>query len=237
MSNEGEKEYYIKNKRFLMRLFSAAIQIVKSIVIENFGEVKVEEFIPKARNDFEMLLPQIPYIGGKDNRLTEDLINSALLLPFLRFFEKEGLDFYEIGKLTYEIFEAFYKFIPPTDDIFSEEYINQDKENAKISKLRKYPGDWVFDFVEGDGETFTYGRDYFECGVYKFYKSQGAEHFMPIVCISDFAQARAYGYGLKRTQTIGNGAPICDFRYIKDGSTARVWPPDNLPELKKIQKK
>ena len=233
MPNKEEKEYYIKKKRSLVRLFDTAARIVKNILIENFGEAKVEEFIPKARKDFEMLLSQIPYVGGKDNKLTEELINTALLLPFLQFFEKEGLDFYEIGKLTYEIFEEFYKFIPPRDDIFSEEYLIQDKENAKISKLRKYPDDWVFEFVEGDGETFTYGRDYYECGVYKFYKSQGAEHFMPIVCISDFAKARAYGYGLKRTQTIGNGAPLCDFRYIKDGSTARAWPPDNLPEFKK----
>jgi len=233
MPNEEEEEYYIKKKRILMRLFDAATSIVKSILIENFGEAKVEELIPKARKDFEMLLPQIPYIGGKDSRFTEPLINSVILLPFLQIFEKEGLDFYDTGKLAYDLFEAFYKVIPQTDDLFSEKFINQEKENAKISKLRKYPGDWVYDFVESDGKTFTYGINHFECGVHKFYKNQGAEHFMPIVCINDFAQAQAYGYGLKRTQTIGNGAPLCDFRYIKDGSTARAWPPDKLPEFKK----
>jgi hypothetical protein len=45
--------------------------------------------------------------------------------------------------------------------------------------------------------------------------------------------ARAYGYGLARTQTIGNRTPLCDFRYIKNGSNPRGWPPDNLPEFKK----
>ena len=110
------------------------------------------------------------------------------------------------------MFELFYKLIPPSDNIFSEGYLHQLKENAKKSKLRNYKGDWVYDFIEGDGKTFTFGTTYYECGVFKFYKSQGAEEFMPIVCISDFAQAHAYGYGLKRTQTIGNGASICDFR-------------------------
>jgi len=135
--------------------------------------------------------------------------------------------------LTYELFEAFYKVIPPANDIFSEDYLIHLKENAKISKLRKYKGDWVYDFVESDGKTFTYGTDYSECGVFKFYQSQNAEHFMPIICLSDFAQAQAYGYGLKRSRTIGNGAPLCDFRYDKNGSTTRAWPPDNLPEFKK----
>ncbi len=233
MSNEKEKNYYIKKKRTLMRQFNAALTIVKDILIAKFSEEKFKEITTETRKDFKQLLPQIPYIGGKDNRITEELINSAILLPLLRIFEKEGLDFYEIGKLTYEIFEAFFKVIPPTDDIFSDKNINQEKEIAKNSKLRKYPGDWVFDYVEGDGKTFTFGIDFYECGVYKFYKSQGLEHLMPIVCISDFAQARAHGYGLTRTQTIANGASLCDFRYIKDGTIPRAWPPDNLPEFKK----
>ena len=146
----------------------------------------------------------------------------SILLPLLRIFEKNGLSFDEIGKLTYEIFEAFYKILPQTDDIFSEEHINQEREGAKRSKLRKYPGDWVYEFVEGDGKKFTWGVDYSECGVHKFYKSQGLEHLMPIVCIADFAIARQYGYGLTRTQTRAHGAPICDFRYIKDEKTPRA---------------
>jgi len=233
MSNEKEKNYYVKKKRTLLRQFDAATTIVKDILIAKFGEEKFKELTTEARNDFELLLPQIPYIGGKDNRATENLVSATILLPLLRVFEKEGLDFDEIGKLTYDLFEVFYKFLPQTDDIFSEEYINHEKEVAKDSKLRKYSSGWVMDFVEGDGKTFTWGVDYSECGIHKFYKSQGLEHLMPLVCISDFAMARAYGYGLTRTQTIGNGAPICDLRYIKDGSNPRAWPPDNLPEFKK----
>jgi hypothetical protein len=233
MATEKERGYYIKKSRTLLRQFDAATSIVKDILIQNFGESKFQELTTNARKEFELLIPQIPYVGGKDNHLTDSLINASILLPLLRSFEQEGLDFYKIGKLTYQLFEAFYKVISPVDDIFSEKFMNQEKERAKISKLHKNPFDWVFDFVEGDGITFTYGINYFECGVYKFYKSQGLEHLMPIVCIADFALAHAYGYGLKRTQTIGNGAPLCDFRYIKDGSTPRAWPPDKLPEFKK----
>ncbi len=230
---EEEKNYYLKKKRTLLRTFKTALIIVKNILIENFGESKFNEISTNIEKEFEALIPQIPYVGGDENHLTESLINATILLPLLRVFEKEGLDFYEIGKLAYNLFEAFYKVIPPTNDIFSDEFLIQQKESAKSSKLRKYNGDWVYDFIEGDDKTFTFGIDYSECGVFKFYKSQGAEHFMPIVCISDFAQAQAYGYGLKRTQTIGNGAPLCDFRYVKNGSTPRAWPPDHLPEFKK----
>jgi len=233
MAIEEEKNYYLKKKRTLLRTFKTALVIVKNILIEYFGESKFKEISTITEKEFEALIPQIPYVGGDESHLTEDLINATLLLPLLRVFEKEGLDFYKVGKLAYDLFQAFYKVIPPPSDIFSEEYLIQLKESAKRSKLRKYNGDWVYDFIEGDDKTFTFGIDYSECGVFKFYKSQGAEHFMPIICISDFAKAQTYGYGLKRTQTIGNGAPLCDFRYIKNGSTPRAWPPDNLPEFKK----
>lgn len=233
MANEKEKNYYLKKKRILMRTFDAALNIVKNVLVKYFGESRFIEIATITQKDFESLLPQIPYVGGNQNHLTEELTNSAILLPLLRFFEGEGLEFYEIGKMVYELFEAFYKVIPPKNDIFTEEFLNNQKENAEKSKLRKYPGDWVFDFIESDGETFAFGIDYFECGVYKFYKSQGLEDFMPFICISDFAKAQAYGYVLKRTQTIGNGAPICDFRYSEGEDAPRGWPPDNLPEFKR----
>ncbi|MFX1280796.1 MAG: L-2-amino-thiazoline-4-carboxylic acid hydrolase [Promethearchaeota archaeon] len=233
MNAENKVNFYIKKKKLLMRTFDAMLLIAKQTLIDNFGEEKCNEMVTSTRNEFEKLIPHLPYIGGNDNRLTEPLINAAGLLPILRSVEKQGLEFREIGRITYELFEAFYRMIPQSEDIFSEEYLNKERKRARESKLKNYPGDWVSNFIEGDGKTFTFGVDYSECGVYKFYKSQDAEHFMPLVCIADFAQARAYGYGLTRTQTIGNGADICDFRYLKGGSIPRAWPPDHLPEFKK----
>jgi hypothetical protein len=232
MNANNKDNFYLKKKRRILRTFDAMLLIAKQVLIDNFGEQKYNEMVAITRTEFEAILPKIPYIGS-DNRLTEPLINAIALLPILREIEKEGLEYREMGRIIYELFEAFYKVIPQEDEIFSEKYINEQRETAKISKLKKYPGSWVYDFIEGDGKTFTFGIDYTECGVYKFYKSQGAERFMPIVCIADYAAARSYGYGLTRTQTIGNGAEVCDFRYLKKGSTPRAWPPDNLPEFKK----
>ena len=233
MNTEKKDNFYLKKKRLLMRTFDAILTIAKQTLTNKFGEQKYDEIVKSTRKEFEALIPQLPYIGGIENRNTENLINASGLLPILRAIENEGLEYKEIGRITYELFEAFYKAIPQTYDIFSEEYLKKEKEQAKFSKLKKYPADWVSDFVEGDGKTFTFGIDYMECGVYKFYRSQGCERFMPLVCIADFAQARAYGYGLSRTQNIGNEAEVCDFRYLKEGTTPRAWPPDNLPEFTK----
>ena len=102
MTAEKEKNYYIKKKRMLMRQFNAALIIVKNILIDYFGEAKFKEISTKTREDFEQLIPQIPYVGGKDNHLTDTLISATILLPLLRIFEKEGLDFNDIGKLLFD---------------------------------------------------------------------------------------------------------------------------------------
>jgi hypothetical protein len=117
--------------------------------------------------------------------------------------------------------------------MFQEEFIMGQKLFSKESQEKRYPEGYVYEFVEGDGENFDYGVNYLECAVYKFFKVQDAERFVPFICIYDFVMARAAGYGFNRTQTIWNSAPFCDFRYSKNGTTVRAWPPEKLPEFKK----
>ena len=88
------------------------------------------------------------------------------------------------------------------------------------------------EFVEGDGKTFDYGYRFTECGIHKVFKKLGAVKYVPFMCLSDFAQGNVYGFGFARTQTIGNGDPICDHRFLKNGTTPRAWPPDDLPEYR-----
>ena len=120
----------------------------------------------------------------------------------------------------------------PAKQIFQDDYINYLKLMAEKSQKKDYPGDWVFTFIEGDGETFDYGLNFTECGVHKIFKKLGAEKYVPFPCLSDFVDANVSGFGFSRTQTLGNGDAICDHRYIKNASTQRAWPPDNIQEYK-----
>lgn len=123
MNPENETKYYVKKKKSLLRRFDAELNYIKQILIDNSGEAKFNEMFTRTRKDFEEFLPKIPDVGGKTNYITEYLIDSALLLPLLRYFKKEELSFNEIGKPAYEIYEAFYNAIPATEDIFSDAII------------------------------------------------------------------------------------------------------------------
>jgi len=241
MSVKVVKDYYIKNKAKLMTQFDKTLHISRGILRKRYIDSQIELMFDKMRKDYENLIPEIPYIGGRKNPFTSMLIDSVSMLAFFRTLENEGLSYRDIGKLNYEYWEMVNKRRvhklekkgqQPKDQYFNETYINFNKTLAKDLQQKKYPDDWVMEFVEGDGKTFDYGNRFTECGIHKTFKKLGAEKYVPFICLTDFAQGNIFGFGFTRTQTIGNGDPICDHRFLKNGTTPRAWPPEDLPEYR-----
>ena len=241
MSVKIVKDYYMKNKAKLTAQFDKSLHVSKEILLERFNELEIEGIFNKMRKEYDKIIPEIPYIGGRKNSFTSMLVDGVAMLAFFRILEKMGMTYREIGEFCYEFWEKISKIRVhklektgqnPVDQFFNDTYINFNKNLAKTSLQKKYPGDFVMEFVEGDGKTFDYGYKFTECGIYKVFKKLGAEKYVPFMCLSDFAQCNIYGFGFTRTQTIGNGDPICDHRFLKNGTTPRAWPPDNLQEFK-----
>ena len=245
---EKGKKFYDKRKPKLMERFERFLMIIKSHLHPLFSDQKTEELLAQMRNEHKILYSQLPYLGTRKSSLLFLLIDSTSLLAVMRALEKEGMSLNEIGKLCFDYYETIAKIWRSSQDsgktnitslllskdyIFQEEFIMGQKIYSKESQAKKYPEGYVYEHVEGDGETFDYGVNFLECAVYKFFKKQDAERFVPFICIYDFVMARAAGYGFTRTQTIWNGAPFCDFRYSREGNTIRAWPPEKLPEFKK----
>ena len=241
MSVKVIKDYYMKKKVKLMTQFNKMIHISEDILLKQFNESQMEGIFNKMRKDYEKLIPEIPYIGGKRNPFTSMLVDCVSLLALFRTLENEGLSYSEIGEFNYDFFEKINKIRVhkleklgqnPIDQYFNDVYLTFNKNLAKTSQLRKYPDDFVMEYVEGDGKTFDYGNKFTECGALKLFKKLGAEKYVPFLCLSDFALGNIYGFGFTRTQTLGNGDPICDHMFLKKGTTPRAWPPDKLQEFK-----
>jgi hypothetical protein len=108
---------------------------------------------------------------------------------------------------------------------FSRAKIRQFERAARRSQARRYPDDWVFEVVDGDGETFDTGVDFTECGIVKFLHAHGADELTPYLCDLDYVGAEAMGYGLRRTKTLAWGCDRCDFRLTRGTATSAPWPP------------
>jgi hypothetical protein len=191
--------------------------------------------VRETRKEYEALIPQLPYIGGKQP-FTQFIISTAWSLALYRVLTRRGEAVEQIGTLTYDASEAFLKTYPDFLSrlfgrmTFSRLYLRRLQKRAAESQQRRYPGDYVYHFVEGDGKAFDYGVDYVECATVKFLKGQGALELAPYLCAADHLYSEALGWGLTRTMTLAEGAERCDFRFKKGGET-KVAVPEPLQSV------
>ncbi|MFX0146855.1 MAG: L-2-amino-thiazoline-4-carboxylic acid hydrolase [Candidatus Hodarchaeota archaeon] len=239
MPTGNGKDYCIKNKPRLMKQFEVSLKIAKDILAERFIESKSEALMIQMRKEYEDILTKMTDIGGSKNPFISTLTTKVSLLAMFRILEKEGYTYREIGEFsnTYKEIETKKEMERVEksggnllDIIFSDAYIKPLKRHCEISQKRKYPDDWVMQFVDGTNEEFDFGLNVSECGILKAYKKLGAERYVPFACLLDFAYAHILGFGFSRTKTIANGASGCDHRFTRIGSTSKAWPPDNLKE-------
>jgi len=232
-----EQNYYVAIKGKMLRRFGMAAGIQREVLTHRFDERTVRRWMAQASEDLEALIPQIPYIGGGENEFTRYLLYPAGILPLARVMRYEGVPLRAIGRTIFDVSAAAYSAIPaPVRWWMGRSYFTEKRkarwcETAARSQERRYAGDWVCEFVEGDGETFVYGLNMAECGLLKFWRAQGLEELVPYLCLTDYALWRAIGVEVRRTQTLANGGSCCDYRYVgrgKDGPSG--WPPEPLPE-------
>ncbi len=223
--------YLATHKEQILKNFNATLEYVKAVLARKYDVELAETLIKETGPAVEALLPQVPYIGGDKNDLTQNLVQSAGALAFYRVMQAHGKSAEETGQILYEAFDAQTSDAPRLVRAFFSSIQNawfvkdQSRDASKVSHQEKYPEDWVFDYVEGDGQDFDWGIDYTECGVCKFYHAQGADELAPYLCQLDFPISKAFNMGLVRTQTIAQGGKLCDFRWKKDRETQPGWPP------------
>jgi hypothetical protein len=215
--------YYLRREFRFMLEFDLVARPARSVAGRYYGD-DVNSLIAEMRREFENLIPQFPYIGGKQP-FTEFIVFTAMLLAMYRVNKVHGKTVEQTGEMMYEIGRAFLRSYSAILVYlfgrmnFSSRYLERVRKGATESQQRKYPEGYVIGFVEGDGETFDYGVDYIECASCKFLAKHGAPELAPYLCPVDILFSDALGWGLTRTTTLAEGAEKCDFRFKKGGKT------------------
>jgi hypothetical protein len=235
VKNERESvDYYVRRKPELLANLDRVAQQWGAVLSSCYGEGAADEILLRAREEFEALLPLIPYIGGEQNPLTESLISSVQCLAFYRAMAAHGKTAKETGKVLYDAVRAHPEEYSPgianSQRLSRDELMERRIERARRSQERRYAWDWVYEFVEGDGKSFDYGYNFTECATAKLYRSEGAGEFLPFYCFLDFPKCELGGLGLSRTTTLAEGGQKCDFRFKEGAKSTEEWPPPFLSE-------
>ncbi|MBN1848767.1 MAG: L-2-amino-thiazoline-4-carboxylic acid hydrolase [Deltaproteobacteria bacterium] len=205
-----------------------------------FGSGQAAGLMKDIHQEYEALVPGMPDIGGKDNIFTEWLIFGVYYLAVYQVLKAKGETVEEAGRIIYDTFKAMADYpkwlLRLVGNIkYNEKYLTKLEEAVTKTQERRYPGDWVAAFIQGDGESFDYGLDITECGICKFYHAQGADELAPYLCLSDYVVSEAFERGLVRYKTLAEGGEVCDFRFMKGRQTfvnplRDGWPPRFLSQ-------
>ena len=228
MSQALEAGYYLSRKLEIMEQFYGHAKAWRPLLAASYGDEWTAVVLVEAKEQMEAILPAIPYIGGDRNPMTRHLVRSTTSLALYKAMEARGETAADAGKVIYDAVIASVNQLPRRSFELNAEFITKEKAEAKRSQQQCYAGDWVWEFVEGDGVEFDYGYNFLECGTQKLYHAHGADGFLPFYCYLDFATHRTMGWGFSRSMTLGEGYGKCDFRWKKGGSTQEGWPPPFL---------
>jgi len=225
--------YWQENYQTLLDDFDRMMTPARKWIAEKTGEGEADAILRESRAGYEVLLPQVAYIGGESNSLTETLYMAAAALAFYKTMLAHGQTLDDTGEVLYRTVEGMINFNDPMSgahmrDPNGRAAQDEFRRMARQSQDSPYPGDWKLSFVEGDGQNFDFGVDYTECGIVKFYREQHASELATYLCLGDFALSKAIDSGLARTTTLARGGKYCDFRFKAGRRIQMEWTPDFL---------
>jgi len=224
-------ENYCPSVEDVLAYFDNNVSGERKVWEDHYGKETAEDILSKAREEIILLAPAMPCIPDEHNSLKGAYVELAKYLVQKEYTKKvEDIASIQNEALAYLAFNIpwIYRFMN-SFAWFTKSNIEAVKENCLQSQKREYTNNWVSVFVEGDGKTFAYGYDIYECPAVNCFPRHNGEEFTKYVCSCDDILSDAFGHGLKRISTIARGADICDFRYT--WQFPRLLPRSNyLPE-------
>ncbi len=202
----------------LLSNFDRLARSVRMRLLEHYPAKLVWGVVADARLEVARLIPKIPNLG-KGHIWQADLETSVMILALYRALKKYGASRSEFTHAIYDVYEAYLNSYPAVlHQVYRKYYFSQYHQDrlrrgATRSQLRRYPVDWVFTFVEGDGISSDFGIDIHECAILKFFRAQGVVELTPYICYQEAALGKILGLGFNRKNTLTNGATVCDCRW------------------------
>ena len=109
---KSHENYYVKQKQTLLRDFDKTSQkFGRKALISHFNPDLTDKIIRKSRQEFEALIPKLPYVGGKNSIWTTDLVRSAWALALYRTIKGQGKTVQDTGEILSEIVDTAIVFV------------------------------------------------------------------------------------------------------------------------------
>lgn len=168
-----------------------------------------------AKENYYRILGNTPSFVKRNPKLVDILFTALVAAIYMAGGGKISIT--QMDDLMKDSMESSYVFRKSfeKDDHFSKKWQDKRNQQALLSKQRRYPSDFVCDFIYG-ATSNQYGINYYECAIFDILKREGCPELTSLFCKFDYIMAMHMKATLKRTKTIVTGGDCCDFWYTKD---------------------
>ncbi len=230
----AEGYYAARSARMLRGFDRAAPRFARSLE-RHHDAAFAEEVLRDARIEFERLLPELPYIGGRRNVFSWVMVVNGWLVALFRAMQARGKSAEETIRVAADVADELFRSLPGAvlrlvgRLAFTRPVRGVLRRQAERSQERRFAADFVFQFREGDGDDWALVFD--ECAVNKFYEAQKTPELAPYCNFFDVTYSRLMGMGVDASETIGLGCRQCKLRYAHGRETVVAGPLERvLPE-------
>jgi len=218
--------FYESHRDALEAAMRHRLDLAETLLRERAQLTDIEAIRQEVMAAFEIVLTQMPYVGGDTSRMSDFFMRLLGFMAISRVLRRRGVAPSVIGEIERDIYQAQLLTVPEADRLaaglhfMSAENQALMREQAAMSASadhqKAYPADFAYDFVEsGPGDSFEFGINYTACGFCKFAASHGDQEILPNICGLDFVAYASRAIRLERTQTLAGGADHCNFRFSR----------------------
>ncbi|HEV2156564.1 L-2-amino-thiazoline-4-carboxylic acid hydrolase [Bradyrhizobium sp.] len=204
------------------------LDLAEAMLRERAHLADIEGIRQEVMGEFEIVLTQMPYVGGAASRMSDFFMRLIGFMAISRVLRRHGVPLPVIGEIERETYKAQLLTVPEAERLASgRQFMSPEnqallRDQAALSATSghrdAFPEDFVYDFVApGPGDKFEFGIDYKACGFCKFAARHGDKEILPNICGLDFDAYATRGIHLERTQTLAGGASHCNFRFSRMG--------------------
>ena len=218
--------FYESHRAAMEAAMRHRLDLAKTMLRERAHLSDIETIRQEVMNEFDIVLTQMPYVGGAASRMSDFFMRLLGFMAISRVLRRHGVALSVIGDIERETYQAQLLSVPEAERMASGQQFmspenqallrEQAAQSATENHQQEFPQDFVYDFVApGPGDNFEFGINYKACGFCKFAACHGDKEILPNICGLDFVAYAARGIHLERTQTLAGGASHCDFRFSK----------------------
>ncbi|WP_148635949.1 L-2-amino-thiazoline-4-carboxylic acid hydrolase [Bradyrhizobium paxllaeri] len=214
--------FYEAHRGAMETVMRERLDLAEAMLRDRANLVDVDRISQEVMDEFEIVLSQMPYVGGPASRMSDFFMRLLGFMAIGRVLRRHGVSLPVIGDIERESYKAQLLMVPEAERLASgRQFMSSEnqallREQAAKSQAEEYPEDFVYDFVEpGADDNFDFGINYNGCGFCKFASRHGDREILPHICGLDFVAYAARGIRLERTQTLAGGASHCNFRFSR----------------------